>query len=80
MLFCSAGDRLIIRDTAGGNKEDTYKTWRVSDRNGICDGSETPLPGDNFRPELGRVLAPADNTEDDISESRLELREGLWVV
>lgn len=38
------------------------------------------IAGDNLRPELGRVLAPADNTEDDISESRLELREGLWVV
>lgn len=38
------------------------------------------IAGDNLRPELGRVLAPADNTEDDISASRLELREGLWVV
>lgn len=77
MLICSAGDGLIIRDTAGGNEEDTDEPWRVSDRNSTCDGSETP---DNIRPELGRVLAPADNAEDDISESRLELREGLWVV
>lgn len=36
--------------------------------------------GDKLRPELGRVLAPADNAEDDVSESRLELCEGLWVV
>lgn len=42
MLICSAGDGLIIRDTADGNEEDTDKMWRAPDRNGTCGGSETP--------------------------------------
>lgn len=80
MVICSAGDGLIIPDAAGDNEEGTDKRWRRSDRNGTRAGSEAPESRITIRPELGRVLAPADNAEDDISESRLELREGLWVV
>lgn len=80
LVICSAGDGLIITHTAGDNEEDADKRWRLSDGNGTRAGSEAPEKQDNIRPELGRDLAPADNAEDDISESRLELREGLWVV